>query len=132
MGNILKANSLVHLRIVKHHYRPVYVSESSIPLYIKLKSVTVSENPSKKYKAVFENLDETTKEVIYFGDAGVEDFTTHLDNEVKQSYIANNCPKYKQDWCKPLNEKSLERWILWNRPTLNGGIKFYKDRFALA
>ena len=127
MGNVIK-----RVGVASHHNsHPDNIIKLNPRGNIQLKGVTISENPDKKYKAEFIK-NGTTVEIIHFGDAEIADFTKHVDFELKQNYIVKNHNKCGEKWCEPMNDESLSRWILWNRPTLNGGIKDYKERFALA
>ena len=91
---------------------------------IKFNGIYTSDIPNKKFKASF-NIDNNEK-IIYFGNINVNDYTEHLDIELKQKYIVHN---FSKEWCKPMNEKSLNRWILFNKCTLNASIDDYKKRF---
>jgi len=87
-----------------------------------------SDKPKKKYKAIFYDKDNKTK-TIYFGSAGMSDFTKHKDEKRKQLYI--NRHKKRENWNVPDTAGSLAKHILWNKPTLKDSIADYKKRFNL-
>jgi hypothetical protein len=88
-----------------------------------------SDKPKKKYKAVLYDKDNKTK-TIYFGSAGMSDFTKHKDEKRKQLYI--NRHKKRENWNVPDTAGSLAKHILWNKPTLKESIADYKKRFNLS
>lgn len=85
--------------------------------------VIVSPNPSKKYRAVFDN-----GKHIDFGASGYDDFTTSKNESKKKAYIARH--KVNEDWSDPYTAGTLSRYILWNKPTVADSIKDYKRRFG--
>ena len=87
-----------------------------------------STNPKKKLMAVLYDKDNKTK-TIYFGSAGMSDFTKHRDEKRKQLYI--NRHKKRENWDVPDTAGSLARWVLWNKKTLRESIADYKKRFNL-
>jgi hypothetical protein len=88
-----------------------------------------SDKPKKKYKAVLYDKDNKTK-TIYFGSAGMSDFTKHKDEKRKQLYI--NRHKKRENWNVPDTAGSLAKHILWNKPTLKESIADYKKKFNLS
>ena len=95
--------------------------------YVRV-TITKSDKPKKKYKAVLYDKDNKTK-TIYFGSAGASDFTKHKDEKRKQLYI--NRHKKRERWDVPDTAGSLAKHILWNLPTLRASIADYKKRFNL-
>jgi hypothetical protein len=85
--------------------------------------VIVSPNPSKKYRAVFDN-----GKHIDFGASGYDDFTTSKSESKKKAYIARH--RVNEDWSDPYTAGTLSRYILWNKPTVADSIKDYKRRFG--
>ena len=96
----------------------------------------------KKYMAVFKNKDNKKIKTIHFGAAGFRDYTLlwdkkspfYIDNEegrkkVRTLYIDRH--KKRENWALPDNAGSLSRWVLWNKPTLEGSIIDYKSKFKL-
>ena len=96
---------------------------------MKLLKIVPSDRPEKKYKAVFEQGDGSSK-TIHFGADGYKDFISSKGNEVKKkAYIARH--SVNERWYRPDTAGALSRWVLWNKPTLNESIKDYKKRFNL-
>lgn len=86
-----------------------------------------SDKKDKKYMIVFEYQGHT--KTVHFGSAGMEDFTTHKDEERKQRYIKRH--KANEDFYNPITAGALSRWILWNKPTIQESFKDYINRFGL-
>ena len=89
---------------------------------VKLKSIKPSTRAEKKLMATFD--DGTT---THFGQAGAGDFTKTGDEEKKKNYIARHRPR--ENWNDPKSAGALSRFVLWNKPTLQGSIRDYKSRF---
>jgi len=83
---------------------------------------------NKKWKAIFYDGDKKLK-TVQFGSVGMSDFTIHKDKERKQRYLDRH--KKRENWNDPMTAGALSRWILWNKPTLEGSIKDFKKRFKL-
>tara|TARA_R110002126_G_scaffold13083_1_gene55710 strand:+ start:305 stop:601 length:297 start_codon:yes stop_codon:yes gene_type:complete len=96
--------------------------------YVRV-TITKSDKPKKKYKAVLYDKDNKTK-TIYFGSAGASDFTKNKDEKRKQLYI--NRHRKRENWTVPDTAGSLAKHILWNKPTLRASITDYKRRFNLS
>lgn len=94
---------------------------------IKLISISKSDKPNKKLKAVF-NINDKEKN-IYFGNTKYSDYTIHKDKKRKEAYIRRH--EVNENWNNPLTSGSLSRWVLWQKPTLEEGIKYYKNKFNL-
>jgi hypothetical protein len=95
---------------------------------MKLIRVVPSAKAEKKYDAVFQS-DNGRNKTISFGAKGMEDFTTHKDEERKARYIARH--RARENWDKPDTAGALSRWILWNKPTFADSLADYKRRFSL-
>lgn len=94
-------------------------------------SITKSDR-DKKFKAVFRDSKTNKKKTLHFGAKGMSDFTIHKDENRKKRYLARHNPKKtKERWDIPDTPGSLSRWVLWNKPTLQGSINDYKKRFKL-
>lgn len=83
---------------------------------------------NKKLKAIFYDGDKKIK-TVQFGSKGMSDFTIHKDKERKQRYLDRH--RKRENWNDPMTAGALSRWILWNKPTLEGSIKDFKKRFKL-
>jgi hypothetical protein len=96
---------------------------------MKLLSISESDKPDKKLKAVFLQDSGRTK-TTHFGSRGMADHTkTPQDEERKKRYLARHAKNEK--WNEPMTAGALSRWILWNKPTLSASIADYKKRFNL-
>ena len=96
-------------------------------MLLKLIKIKKSNNKDKKFDAVFER-DGRTK-TISFGSADMSDFTKNKDEDRKNLYIQRH--QKREDWNNPVSAGALSRYVLWSKPSLEGGIKEYKKRFNL-
>jgi hypothetical protein len=94
---------------------------------MKLISIKKSTNPKKKYEAIFK-IDDKNKKVS-FGASGYDDYTITKNKKQKELYI--NRHKKNENWENPTSAGALSRFILWNKPTLNGSIKDFKQKFNI-
>jgi hypothetical protein len=94
---------------------------------ILLLKIKKSDNPDKKYDAIFEHNGRHKK--TSFGAAGMSDYTKHHDDERKQRYL--NRHRDKENWNNPMSAGALSRYILWNKTSLKASINDYKKRFNL-
>jgi len=92
---------------------------------MKLVSISKSERPEKRLKAIFED----PKRTIHFGLKGGTTFIDHQDDAKRKAYIARH--KVREDWSNPTSPGALSRYILWERPTLQSAIGAFKRRFNL-
>ena len=95
---------------------------------MRLLNIKQSTNPYKKLMAIFV-LDNNKKKTVHFGAKGYEDFTQHKDEKRKEAYIRRH--EVNEKWSDPLTAGALSRWVLWQKPTLEEGIKYYKNKFNL-
>ena len=75
---------------------------------IKLQ-ILKSDNPKKKYKAIFTKDDGKTK-TIHFGASGYDDYTTHHDKDRRTLYRNRHEKDLKGD---PMKAGYLSYYILW-------------------
>jgi hypothetical protein len=94
---------------------------------MELLSITKSDKPGKKMVATFKN--GNLLKHTYFGAAGADDFTKKGDEAQKARYLQRH--KRNENWNDPQSAGALSRYILWNKPTVAGGIADYKRRFGL-
>lgn len=78
---------------------------------MKVLGVHQSDKPEKKMYAELQSDSGRTKRV-YFGAAGMSDFTKNKDPERKKSYIARH--QATEDWSNPETAGFWSRWVLWN------------------
>jgi hypothetical protein len=96
---------------------------------LTLKAIRKSHRPEKKWDAIFQYPNGTTK-AVSFGAHGMSDFTKHKDTRRKQRYLKRHSGM-GEHWNKPDTPGALSKWVLWNKPTLRGSIKDFKRRFSL-
>ncbi len=92
---------------------------------MKLVSITKSDRPEKRLKAVFED----PKRTIHFGFKGGSTFIDEQDDAKRKAYIARH--KVRENWNDPTSPGALSRYILWEKPTLQSAIGAYRRRFNL-
>ena len=93
---------------------------------IKLQIIK-SDNPKKKYKAIFPKNDGKTK-TIHFGAIGYDDYTTHHDKDRRTQYRKRHEKDLKGD---PLRAGYLSYYILWGDSTnLTTNIASFKKKYG--
>ena len=98
----------------------------------KLLSVKKSDKPKKKLVATFENLKTKRTKKVYFGAAGMDDYTLTKDKEQRARYRKRTINQIKNPNTTPLSPSYLSYYILWGDSTSrNTNIKDYKKRFNL-
>ena len=95
-----------------------------MPISIELRPPTAK---GKKHKMVFFENGRRVRST-HFGQYGAADFTTHGDPARKARYLARHRPR--EDWDDPFSAGSLSRHVLWNRRTLDAGVRDYARRFG--
>ena len=88
-----------------------------------------SDKPEKKWVAVFLNPTTGREKRVYFGAAGMSDYTIHKDPERKQRYI--NRHQKREYWNDPATAGFWSRWILWNKPSLAASISDTMKKFKI-
>jgi hypothetical protein len=68
---------------------------------------------------------------IHFGANGYEDFTTHRDENRKQSYISRHQVNENWDITGIDTAGFWSRWLLWNKPTIKESIDDITYRFNI-
>lgn len=92
-----------------------------------------SANPKKKLTAMF--LVDDKEKSIDFGATGYKDFTIYSKGDkataekMRNAYIARH--KVSENFNNPLSAGALSRFVLWESPTVAGGIRAFKKRFNL-
>ena len=92
-------------------------------------NIKKSTRDGKKLMAVFKNKNSDRKKTIHFGQEGASDFTKHKDKERRSRYLSRH--KKRENWNKCDTAGALSRWILWNKPSMNGSISSFKKKFSL-
>jgi hypothetical protein len=85
-----------------------------------------SDKPEKKYYII-----TNSGRKIYFGAAGMSDFTKHKDEARKERYI--NRHKNNENWGKSGIDTAgfWSRWLLWNKKTIKESYNDIKNRFNI-
>jgi len=94
---------------------------------IKLVSIKKSDNKLKKYKATFK-INNRTK-TIYFGAAGMSDYTKHKDKQRRSNYIRRHLKDLRTG--KPYRAGYLSMYILWNKVSFNASVADYRRRLNI-
>ena len=86
--------------------------------------ISKSDRKNKKYKAVING-----GKTIHFGHSAYQDYTTHKDEQRKQSYISrhSNEDHSKQNMT---SAAYLSRHLLWNKPSLKGSISDLNKKYS--
>lgn len=101
----------------------------------RLVELKVSENPKKKYTAVFKKEGTNQTKTIHFGAAGYMDYPKwyadrgkEYADRRKEAYLKRH-GGMGEDYTNPVSAGTLAKFILWNRPTLAESIKDFRARF---
>ena len=84
-------------------------------------------NGVNKYSMNFYDAARKRVNTIHFGKSAEESYITSQDLQLKLNYIAGHA--CREDWTNPMCEKTLEHYILWNKPTLTASYTFYRNLF---
>lgn len=96
---------------------------------MRLKTIRRSRRKEKKFDAIFEYEDGSTK-TVSFGQKGYSDFTKHKDETRKQRYLKRHSGM-GESWNKPDTPGALAKWVLWNKPTFKESVSDFKQRFNI-
>jgi hypothetical protein len=85
-----------------------------------------SDKPNKKFYIITND-----NKKVYFGAAGMSDFTIHKDPVRKLKYIVRH--QKRENWTKTGIDTPgfWSRWYLWNKPTLQASYDDIKKKFLL-
>ena len=83
----------------------------------KLRRIEASPRTGKKWRAIFYDPETQKEKHTDFGATGYDDFTTAGAKDLKSG--------------DPTKAGFLSYYILWNKPTLTGGVRDYKSRFNM-
>jgi hypothetical protein len=86
-------------------------------------SIRKSKKVDKKYDAVFLNSTTGKEKLVSFGSKKEKDYTQHNKAELKKFYEIKNKNK---DYTDLMSSSSLNKYILWNKKTVDGGLRDYK------
>ena len=95
---------------------------------MKLLSITPSEKPDKKMKAIFDN--DGRMKTVHFGSKGMDDFTITKDKAQRERYMTRH--KKDLDTGDPTRAGFLSYYILWGPSTsIHKNIAEFKKKFNL-
>ena len=96
---------------------------------MKLVSVTLSDKPEKKLKAVFKDEKTGRTKTTHFGASGMDDYTKTHDIKQRARYRQRHAKDLTGD---PTKAGYLSYYILWGESTsLATNISTYKSHFGL-
>jgi hypothetical protein len=95
---------------------------------VKLISISNSEKPDKKLKAIF-LMNNGNNKTVHFGSKNSKTYLDHKSDEIKSNYEKRH--RVREDWNNPVTPGSLSKYILWNKKTLTESINDYKKKFGL-
>ena len=98
----------------------------------KFIKVSKSDKPKKKFYALFRDKNSNKEKRIYFGSAGMSDYTLHKDTIRKNLYIQRH--QKRENWTNTgiLSAGWWSRWLLWNKPSFNESLKDVKNKLKNA
>ena len=88
-----------------------------------------SDKKDKKLTAIFHNANGKVVKTIHFGAKGYSDYTIHKDPKRKERYISRH--RAREYWNRCDTAGSLSRYVLWQYPSLQRSIRYYKSKFKL-
>jgi len=86
------------------------------------KEIKKSKTEGKRYDAIFINVKNQKEKKVSFGQKGEKDFIVLQDKNMRDFYDFKNKDKPIRDL---MSRQALEKYILWNKPTLESSIKDY-------
>ena len=99
-----------------------------MPKKLRLVTIRKSHRKEKKFDAIFDK--EGRKKVVSFGARGMSDYTKHKDKTRRARYLKRHSGM-GEHWDQPDTPGALSRWVLWNKPSLQGSIADFKRRYNL-
>jgi hypothetical protein len=96
---------------------------------MKLVSITRSDRPGKKLKAVFKDEKTGRTKTTHFGQATADDYLKTRDTEQRARYRKRHAKDLKGD---PTRAGYLSYYILWgNSTSITANISAFKSRFGV-
>lgn len=83
-----------------------------------------SNSLDKKYDAIFMKISNGKSKIVSFGDPKIKDYTQHKDKKLLQEYQEKHKGDNKKDM---MSAATLNSLILWNKSSVSGAIKEYKE-----
>jgi hypothetical protein len=99
----------------------------------KFVSLKKSDKEDKKYMVTFENRKTKRTKTIYFGAAGMEDYTIHKDKARKENYLKRH-KGMGEDWSDSgiMTAGYWSRWLLWSKPDFKDALKLVMGKLKKA
>jgi hypothetical protein len=99
--------------------------------------ISPSTNPKKKLMAQFFNKEDKKVKTTHFGSKPNKDFTIYSKESKERAakernkYIARH--KVRENWSQSgmTSAGALSRYVLWEKPTVEGGKQAYARQFGL-
>jgi len=96
---------------------------------MKLVSVSASDRPGKKLKAVFKDEKTGRTKTTHFGSSGMDDYTKTHDTAQRARYRQRHAKDLKGD---PTKAGYCSFYILWgNSTSISANVAAFKRRFGL-
>ncbi len=95
---------------------------------VKLISISNSEKPDKKLKAIF-LMNNGNNKTVHFGSKNSSTYIDHKSNDIKSNYEKRH--RVGEVWNNPVTPGSLSKHILWNKKTSTESISDLKKKFGL-
>ena len=89
-------------------------------------NIKKSKTAGKKLDAVYNNVKTGREKIISFGNSKVKDYTQHKNREQMEFYDFKY--KRKENWNDLMSVGALNKYVLWSKPSLEGGIREYKKK----
>jgi hypothetical protein len=90
----------------------------------------VSDKPAKKFYIQFINPETGREKKVYFGAAGMSDFTINKDEDRKARYLKRH-RGMGEDYTNIYTPGALSKFLLWNKKTISASIKDTNERFGV-
>lgn len=92
--------------------------------------IKASDRSGKKMMATFSSKDKGRTKTIYFGSAGMDDYTKTRDKAQRKRYLERH--RRRENWSVPDTAGSLAKHILWGSSTSRrDNISSFKRKFGL-
>lgn len=92
--------------------------------------IKTSDRSGKKMMATFSNKEGGRTKTIYFGSAGMDDYTKTRDKAQRKRYLERH--RRRENWSVPDTAGSLSKHILWGSSTSKReNIASFKRKFGL-
>lgn len=87
-----------------------------------------STRKGKRYMITL-HFEEGRRRTVHFGSSEYDNYTIHKDPDRRARYIERH--RRHENWRDPTTPGFWSRWLLWEKPTLDGAIKALPQRFSV-